>query len=417
MKTPAVKLAYIFVRFPKITETFNLREMLQLHSTYGVELEVFSLLRPIKGQKVHPEATSIASRTHYSPWLLNWQLLQANLDYIFKSPRKYFYLLSNIIFHTLRQPVTLLKSLAIFPKSVLFAHLTSRMNVDHIHATFASHNATCAMIMSVLTGTKFSFTIDAYDLYVETALLEKKIACADFVSTISNFNLDVIAHRYGTMAKANSHVVYRGVDLNRFKPPISPDNRHPKKNFTIVCVASLQPKKGHRYLIEAMSLLRKDNRRVQLVIAGDGPLRQQLGDKVKKLGLKEWITFMGDQTQGQVVELLQKADCFTLPSIISQGNRMEGIPNALMEAMACGLPVISTHISAIPELIEHNHNGLLVQPEDSSAISEAVSRLQEDTTLCSRLGQAGREKIAADFNQIYNTRKLWQLYGNHLSQR
>ena len=403
------RIAYVFIQFPKITETFNLREMLQIEK-YGARLDMFSLIEPGRRAVVHPEARDLARRTRYSPWFFSKDLLRANLHYLFRSPGRYLKLLARLLSGSASQPVTLAKTLAIFPKCVFFSYEAGRLGLDHIHATFASHNATCAMVISALTGIDYSFTIDAYDLFVETALLRLKIRRARFLTTISRFNTRVISERYGQAGLKGAHVIYRGIDLDRYKPPSPPRHRAPEDPFEIVCVASLQEKKGHVFLLRALARLRDQGRRMTCVLVGNGPLRKRLESEVQGLKLGGVVTFTGDRTQEEVIARLQRADCFVLPSIITRGNRMEGIPNAMMEAMACELAVIGTSISGLPELVEPEKTGLLVPPEDDAALASALARLQDDPELGRRLGRAGREKVAEDFNLDINIMKLWRLY-------
>jgi len=343
-----LKIAYLFILFPKLTETFNLREMLKLQE-YDAQIEVFSLLAPEAGAVSHPESEPLAAKTYYCPWLFSRRLWAANINYLLQQPGIYLKTLFQLARHTLSKPVLCGKTIATFFKSAYFSQLCEEQQLDHIHATFASHNTTAALVISALSGIEFSFTIDAYDLYVETSLLRLKLEKAAFVTTISNFNLQVIEERYGQKMRAKTSCIYRGIDLQRY---CATNTASPRQNFTLLCTASLNRKKGHRYLLQAIAELRRQNRNLSCVIAGDGPLRQELTRLAKSLEITDCVEFAGALTQEQVISRLQQADCFVLPSIIGPGNRMEGIPNALMEASACELPVISTRISGIPELVE-----------------------------------------------------------------
>lgn len=402
-------VAYISILFPKITETFNLREMLRL-KRYGVDLKLFSLMKPRGGEKTHPEAAELAEETRYGHWFPRIEVLRANLHYLAAAPVRYLKLLTRLVAISAREPATLAKTLAIFPESVHFAQVGEDLRVEHIHSTFASHNTTSALIMSELTGIGYSFTIDAYDLFIETALLEEKIRRADFVATISDYNLKVIAERYGPSAYLKTHVIRRGIDLDRFRPNPLARAALPKEPFRVVCVASYQLKKGHFFLLEAVAKLKSEGRKLVCFLVGDGPLREGLHEQIRRLGLSECVVMTGNQTQDEVITWLQKADCAVLPSIVTRSRRMEGIPNALMEAMACELPVIGTDISGVPELIDHMENGLLVQPEDPHSLAAAIALLQDDPVLGRRLGRAARQKIFEDFNLEKNVEKLYQLY-------
>ena len=408
------RIGYFFIIFPKVTETFNLREMIWLERA-GCHLKVYSLIRPPTGQTTHSEALPFIARTCYGPWFASFDLFAANACFLLRQPIRYIELLGQIVGDCWRTPVTLLKSLAIFPKSVYFASLAKACKLDHLHATFGSHNATAVWIASQLTGIPYSITIDAYDLYVETTLLPRKLRESQFVITISAYNKRVMEARYGSTLTLYTHVIRRGIDLTRFKPRLAERKGQGDGPFKILCVASLEIKKGHRYLIQAMARLRDQGRRIQCTFIGEGPTGEDLRKQVAAAGLTEWVRFIGARTQQEVLEQLQAADAFVLPSIVGPDNRMEGIPNALMEAMACELPVIGTDLSGIPELVRDGENGLLVPPQDAHALAKAITRLQDDPDLAHRFGRRGRATVEADFNQEINIAALFKLYRRALA--
>jgi glycosyltransferase involved in cell wall biosynthesis len=205
-------------------------------------------------------------------------------------------------------------------------------------------------------------------------------------------------------------VIRRGIDLNRFKPAPTAGVRRVDNIFRILCVGTLEIKKGQRYLIDAVARLINEGRRVKCSFVGDGPIGDILRRHVKKLGLTDCIIFLGSRTQQEVLEYLQSSDVFVLPSIIGPGNRMEGIPNALMEAMACELPVVATNLSGTPELVRDGENGLLVSPRDDRALALAIARLQDSPGLARSFGGAGRITVQIDFNQEINIAALLELY-------
>ena len=400
-------LGYLFILFPKVTETFNLREMIWL-SRKGFDITVFSLTRPRGSPTTHPEALPFLARTHYGDWAPSLGLLRAHGRFLQRHPRRYLGLLAHLTADTWRAPTTLLKSLAIFPMSVHFAAIAAESRIDHLHATFGSHNATAAWIMSRLTGIPYSMTIDAYDLYVEIELLERKIAGAQFVTTISAFNAREMVARYGTSATRHVHVNRRGIDLDRFKPGCPKGTQ--TGPFNILCVGSFQIKKGQRFLIDAIARLHDQGHDIRCTFIGDGPTGPSLRQQTASLGLGARVVFLGNRTQDQVIQALRESDAFVLPSIVGPGNRMEGIPNALMEAMACEVPAIGTDLSGTPELIQNGENGLLVPPENANALSSAILRLKEDPAFAARLARAGRETVARHFNQEINIAALLTLY-------
>jgi glycosyltransferase involved in cell wall biosynthesis len=401
-------IAFIFVIFPKITETFVLREILQIKKL-GMHVEIFSLIRPKAGGKIHPEAEILKQKTHYSRWFFSRKLWASNFFFLIRNPLRYLFLLARLLFGSMKQPVLLAKTFAIFPKSVHFARLAQKLNVQHIHSAFAAHNATSAMIMSELSGITYSVSSDQYDLVIETALHRQKLSKAIFVRTISSFNVNLIEKHFGRDIRSKTHLIFRGVDLQKYQPGSAHDDIAKDNQFAILCVAALEEKKGHRFLIEAVYNLKRKGRKVHCTLVGDGPLHNELIQQIYKLKVSDTVSMLGEQTQQEVLDLLQKSDCYVLPSIITPTKRMEGIPNVLMEAMACKIPVVATTISGVPELVEDGKSGLLVPPENADALNRAIAFIQDNPEAAKNFSGAGREKVEREFNTEKNVDKLWQL--------
>lgn len=213
----APSIAYIFISFPQITETFILREVLELQKN-GLHIELFSLLKPRVRSVIHSEAKALASRTYYSPWLLSWSLIMSHLYYIIHSPGRYLHILLKVIVNSIKQPIELAKNIVIFPKCVHFAYIAQKYNVRHIHATFVSHTATCAMIMSELSQIKYSVATHEYDIIYEKALLVQRLSNASFIVTISNYNVELIRRRYGRNICSRTNIARCGVDTGFYQP-------------------------------------------------------------------------------------------------------------------------------------------------------------------------------------------------------
>jgi glycosyltransferase involved in cell wall biosynthesis len=268
------------------------------------------------------------------------------------------------------------------------------------------------MIMSELSGITYSVSSDQYDLVIETALHRQKLSKAIFVRTISNFNVHLIEKHFGRDIRSKTYLIFRGVDLQKYQPRPHNHTTERENRFTVLCVAALEQKKGHSFLLKALHNLKTQGRDISCILAGDGPLRNRLLQQINDLKINDIVTMVGQQTQQEVLDLVQKSDCYVLPSIITPTKRMEGIPNVLMEAMACELPVVSTSISGIPELIESGTSGLLVPPENVEALAGAIAYIQDNPDVANRFGKAGRIKVAKDFDTVKNVEKLWQLIIN-----
>ena len=201
---------------------------------------------------------------------------------------------------------------------------------------------------------------------------------------------------------ANVTSVPTGIDLRRYQPVADAATKTalrtqlglPENSALIGIVATLRSWKGHRFLIDALALLRAQNRSIHLVIVGDGPQRQSLEEQALARGLKESITFAGNQSD--VVPWLQSLDAFALPSYAN-----EGVPQALLQALACALPVVTTNAGAIGEICRPAETALVVVQQDSAALAQALARVLDDEALGKRLGEAGCALVTAKHSLPY----------------
>jgi glycosyltransferase involved in cell wall biosynthesis len=287
-------------------------------------------------------------------------------------------------------------------KAALVARRLEAMGVGHVHAHWATHPALAAWTVRALTGLPYSFTAHAHDLYVDRAMLREKVRDAAFVVTISEFNRRLLEEVCGPDARGKVHVVRCGVDLRAFAP--APRRAPPVPTFA--CVASLRPYKGHAVLLEAAALLRARGLALRVLLVGDGPLRGDLEARVARLGIGDTVTFRGALAHEEIPEILASATAAVLPSVTQADGQMEGIPVALMEAMAAGVPVVSTRLSGIPELVRDGEGGLLVPERDPEALAAAMARLAADPALAARLAAGARRVVERDFDRARNVARL-----------
>lgn len=403
---PPVRIAYVMSRFPKLSETFVLNEMIALES-FGAHVDVYPLLR--ERQTVsHPEVHAWIARARYLPFL-SLGILAANAHYALRQPRRYARMLRDVLGGTWRSPRMFAGTLAILPKSVRFAYEMEQSGVAHVHAHFAIHPALAAFVVHRLTDIPFSFTAHGSDVYVDRRMLAQKVNAAAFTVAISEFNRRIIIEECGSASADRVHVVHCGVDPDFFAPA----PRHERDVVELVCVAVLEEKKGHRYLIDACAQLRDRGVRFRCHLVGDGPLRRELEQRVADAGLTEVVLLHGGRPRNEVAGLVAGADIAVLASHRTGRGKMEGIPVALMEAMACGVPVVATVMTGIPELVEHEVNGLLVRSGDAVPLADALETLARDARLRSRLGAAARAKVLEEFDLRANARRLLQLITSH----
>jgi colanic acid/amylovoran biosynthesis glycosyltransferase len=389
-----LRVAYIMSRFPKLTETFVLYEMLALEER-EVAVEIFPLLRHRSAAR-HPEAARLVPRAHFQPFV-SLDILRANWARFRQGPRRYLALWWEMLSGTWRSPNFFFGALGILPKCVLFAREMERLGVHHVHAHFANHPALAALIIHRLTDIPYSFTAHGSDLHVDRRMLETKVRAAAFVVTVSRYNRDLIADECGEDVEEKVKVIHCGVDPEGFPPSRFRHNGRDQA-LRIVCVASLEEVKGHRFLIEACRLLRKRWVAFECDLVGDGPLRAEVTEAIERAGLENRIRVRGGLPRPEVVRALARAHVAVLASHPTPSGKREGIPVALMEAMASRLPVVASAVSGIPELVENGRTGILVPPADPTALADALERLAADPLLRDWMGAAGREKVQREFD-------------------
>jgi colanic acid/amylovoran biosynthesis glycosyltransferase len=393
------KVAYIMSRFPKLSETFVLYEMLALEQ-HGVDVEVFPLINE-RAKVMHDEARPFVARARYQP-ALSMPILKAQWRFLRTQPRAYLELWRDVLRGTWGSANYLVGGLGILPMAVRFAEEMRALGVTHIHAHFANHPTVAALAAHRLSGIPFSFTAHAHDLYVDQHMLERKVRAAAFVVAISEYNKELIVKRCGEDMRDKIKVIHCGVDTSLFRPR----QKVPGGPFTIVCVGALEEKKGQTYLVEACRLLKQRDLDFVCHLIGEGPNRTALEQQIQRAGLAGRVRLEGGRPRAEVLRMLDQADVVALPSIRTKSGRMEGIPVALMEPMACEVPVVSTSISGIPELVEDGVTGLLVPPRDPVALAAALERLERDPELGRRMGQAGRATVLREFDLAETTKQL-----------
>ncbi len=418
-------VAVLLSRFPCLTETFILREIQEMERQ-GQPVRLVPLLRETP-PVVHPEALPWVGRALYTPFL-SVSILRANLRAAFHRPTLYLGILLRLILSTLHRPRFLIGTLGIFPKSVYLAALLEQERISHLHAHFGSHPATAAFIMSAFSGASFSVTLHAHDLFMPryTPFLGPKLRAAAFVRVISEFNRRYLLDHFPEVAPEKVHVVHVGIPVGDYRPlepegvpavdPMDlPARRSPgdEPEVRILAVAGLRPYKGLSVLVDACRRLRDEGVAFRCTIVGEGPSRRSLERQITNAGLQGWVLLAGAMTQGRVAQMLRERPIFVHPSVALPNGMMDGIPVALMEAMAAGAPVLASRLSGIPELIEDGVSGILVEPRDATSLARWIRRVAEDPLMARALGKAGAEKVRAGFSLSRCTEELLELTDRH----
>ncbi len=264
------------------------------------------------------------------------------------------------------------RNIATLPKAVyLYETIIKSGEIDFIYSLWLSAPAQLALQVNKISGVKIGLSGHRYDL-IESNNLEKKFRAANFVRLISNRSPLLLSEALRTEFSAKIKVVYMGVDI----PEVLYFKLRPSE-LKIVCVASFLPVKGHAYLIDALAILRERGIKFQLDLFGDGILRGELVSQVNSLGLQESVSFMGNVDHDELTQSLAKNDyaICCLPSLDLGGGLHEGIPVSLMEAIAKGIPCVSTKTGSIPELIDHPKGGILVRDKSAVDLADAIDLL------------------------------------------
>lgn len=389
-----LKVAYILSRFPYLTETFILREMVRLRQL-GLDVHVFSLLPPLP-TPVHQQAQEMMPYVHYSPFLLSANLILAQLYFLIRSPIKYIRALFMAIWQTYRERLVLLRVLLIFPKSVYFAKQMRDLKIDHIHAHFVWVNGIAAKVASDLTGITFSLHPHAFGLFMrDQECVRRQLELATGVVTVSEYHRRYIADLCPRWSLDDIKVVHYGLDPTEFTPAYVP----PEDNSVrIISVGSLVEKKGHEYLIDACAQLAEKGYQFHCSIVGIGSWHSALQARIDGHHLQSRVSLLGARNQTEVKNLYHHSDIFVLACVVAQSGDRDGMPNVLLEAMAMQLPVVTTPVTGIPELVRDGETGLLVPERDVSALAQAIEQLINDKAVRHKLGQQGRQAVLAGFD-------------------
>lgn len=404
-------IAYIAQTFPALTQTFVYREVSELRAI-GFKVITCAIWKPNVGQ-LSGESKQYVGETNYI-FPIEWgKFFLAHIQMILRYPLRYF---STFLFILSRRGESFrnrLRTFYHFLEAVSLAPVLIDGGVDHIHAHFSINAATVAFVLSRLLNISFSFT--AHNIFFsDRLLLEDKVTSAKFIVSISDYSKQFLLKLIPMDGIANKiHIVHCGLSPEEFAPA---DNIVQNEVPEILFVAQLEVRKGAPFLIEACRLLSLKGFNFQCNLIGDGPQRIQLQELISAYGITDKVKLLGALPQEDVRSYLDSADIFILPCITAENGDMDGIPVSLMEAMAKEIPVISTRVSGIPELIDDGESGILVDQKDTAALSEAISRLVCDPGLRKQIAFQGRQKIIEEFNLHQTSIEIGNLFQHYLTK-
>ena len=411
-------IAYIVKAWPRLSETFILNEIVGLERR-GVSIRIFSVKDPNPGP-THDRVALVRANVTYLSLRSHWtSALPANFRSLRRRPGRYLRTLLmaivKVLSHRRRHrgsPALGLRALAAvrhFLEAGYVADALFGQPERHLHAHFASSPALVALLTSRITGVPYTVTAHAKDIYVSHPDdLRAKLREARAVVTCTDYNRQHLLSRYPRECGGKLFRIYHGLDLSLFRCAPSPTPE--PQEAVILSVARLVEKKGLDDLLAAVQILRLRGRRLRLEIIGTGPLRETLKAQAKHLGLEDRVRLLGAQPYEAVCRAYQRASVFALPCRVAADGDRDGIPNVLLEAVASGVPVVSTPVSGIPELIECDRSGLLVEPNNPGMLADALDRILETPELRTRLTEAARAKLEAHFSLDRCSARLLALF-------
>ena len=398
-----LRLSYIIGTYPVLTETFIDREVQHLLDL-GADLEIVSIRRPrtdlSEGQQ------RLARRVRYLLPASAFQLTAAHVTALARHPRTYLGTLAWLLTRN-HEGMPRRRTFLHFVTGIYAAWtLRSRRGI-HVHAHFVDRAATVALVASRFLDSSYSVTAHAREIYVDVWMLRERISGAAFVATCTEYNRRYLADLVGGDVATRIIRLYHGLDFDTYPDVVrQPDTDRP----LILAVAQLTERKGLRHLVQACRLLADRNRDFTCEIVGDGPLREALLTQATELGLEDRVHLTGPLRYPEVVDRYRRATAFVLPCIVAPDGDRDGIPNVILEAMAAGVPVVSTPVSGIPEVLRDGDTGIVVPEGDPAATADAIERLLDDRDLAAGLARRARDFVRAEFDLHRNIDRLVQRF-------
>jgi glycosyltransferase involved in cell wall biosynthesis len=395
-RAQGLRVGYVLTHYPRLAQTFISGEIDAVEGT-GAHVRTFAMNAPGASERTVPGASErIAKTTYLKPQPI--RAMVALGRQAIRHPIGVARVAAMAVKSAGGSPRRMMRRLAHLVQASLVVEDARRHRLNYLHAQFGLAPATIAWLASALSAAggrrlPFGFTIHGFHDFVDAAesRLDLKARDAAQVLCISDFTRSQLCLVTDPGLWPHFSVARCGIDLAAFpyRPPV--EHSGPP---TVLAVGRLSAEKGFDLLIEAIALLANQGAPLRLILVGDGPLRDQLSDAAAKAGIAGLVEFAGELTPPEVRAHLERADLFCLSSF------SEGLPVSIMEAMAVGVPVVTTWIAGIPELAEAGVTALTVPPARSDALADALRRLAADPQLRTRLAQAARRRIEEQHDQV-----------------
>jgi glycosyltransferase involved in cell wall biosynthesis len=396
-----MNVLYVLDFFPKLSETFILNEIVELIRR-GVEVQILALRNPLENL--------------INEDVINYNLFDKTKYFCLPPPSelKFGYGFSPVFYNYMLKTLknyhgkTTLKHMA-----RLSYYLPFYRNIDLVHSHFAYEAAVTGMQISKILDKPFTFTAHAVEIFSQQFYSKERLKmladCAEKIITPSVFNKNHII-RETNCAKEKIEIVRATIFPEKFnkKEPLNTT----QGKIKIIAVGRLVEKKGFEYLIKAMKTVVKRNSSVFLNIIGEGELKKELIELSCNLGLADRINFLGARSNEECMDELATSTIAVLPCVVAENGDMDVCPLTLQEAIAMEIPVVSTTVGSISELIEDGKVGLLVPERNESALAQAITKLIDNPSLRQEMGKKGREKVLREFNIKTQVDKLLEIWGD-----
>jgi glycosyltransferase involved in cell wall biosynthesis len=383
-----MRLGYLYSRYPVLSQTFCDAEMLELER-HGHEIVLASVYPP-KTALRHEYLAKLTAPIHYAP-------PASELNKLVKKAKRNRRWPAALVAEHERKYGPGYKAATRARNALFFVQLFERERVGHFHVHFANRAAHTALFVKAISGIPFSMTAHGQDFMSDlgnVGLLREICAAAEFVGAETDYSRGLLAARCPESAR-KIICIYNGIDLARFRETAhSTTSEGP---IRLLSVGRLVRFKGFVVLLDACAALKERGSNLRCKLIGGGPMRDELEALAGRHQLGRVIEFAGERFQQEVLDALRSCDIFVLASTYDERGASDVFPTVIAEAMASGKPVVSSSIAGIPELVLHGQTGLLVPPNDSEALADAIERLARDADARGAFGAAGRRRIEERF--------------------